>query len=216
MLVRVELKAWLDDHESIMAQLSLLESRASAREKTDTYWLPIEENAPGMSIPRSGVRVRREREAQSAGGDKPGEAGSEGAKGESFLVAVKSRKMSGAAEISEVSEFAVSDAELFEKLLGNLGLFKASYKKKYCWGWKIPAEAPGAEPIGAEIAHLKELGWFLELKLCARDGGRQAAEEAVKRLHSLLERLGVPAERLEPKPYAVLLHERWQKEVRAR
>jgi len=199
MAVEIELKAWLDNHESVKERLFSLGRYVRSYEKTDTYWFPIHDDAPGVSIPYSGLRVRRE-----------SSVGADNAHSESAMVTLKKKRMSGSIEVNEEREFVVSDADLFEELVCDLGMFKAMYKKKSGWEWKVPAEAGEHRAVSAEISMVKDLGWFLELEILAKDKGEQAVEESRRELFSLLERLKVPEKKIETRPYAVLLQDRWR------
>ena len=197
--VEIELKAWLDNYELIKERVSSIGSYVRSFEKTDTYWFPIQEGAPGVSIPYSGLRVRRDRTVDASD-----------AEHESVLVTLKKRKMSGNIEINEEREFTVSNADLFEELVCDLGLFKASYKKKYGWEWRVSSDTEGGRPVNAEISMVKDLGWFLEIEILADNNRAQAVEDSRKELLSLLGKLKIPEEKIETKPYTALLRDRWQ------
>jgi len=196
MPVEIELKAWLDDYESIKGRLSSLGSYVRSYEKTDTYWYPIDEGVSGVTLPRSGLRIRRDRST---------DAGSE-----RVLVTLKKGQVSGGVEVNEEREFSVSNADVFEELICDLGLFKGMYKKKYGWEWMVPSETEGLPPIGAEVSMVKDLGWFLELELIVRDKGDPLMEKSRKELLSLLERLEISSEKMEARSYTALLRDRWQ------
>ncbi|MCL2192004.1 MAG: class IV adenylate cyclase [Treponema sp.] len=199
MPVEIELKAWIDDYEQVKKRLFPVGRYVRSFEKTDTYWLPIHEDTPGLSIPHSGIRIRRERSV-----------GDGDVEHKSVLVTQKKKKLSGKIEVNDEREFTVSDADLFEDLLCDLGLFKAMYKKKSGWEWQIPTSAGDRQPVNAEISLVKDLGWFLELELFAKDDSEQSVEESRKELFSLLARLRVPEEQIEVRSYSVLLQDRWK------
>jgi len=198
MLVEIELKAWLDNHEEVRKRLFVLGHYMRSFEKTDTYWLPIQDGVPGVSIPHSGLRIRRERSVDD--GD---------IEHKSVLVTIKQRKLSGNIEVNDEREFTVSDADLFEELLCNLGLFKAIYKKKSGWEWKVPSETEGRQSISAEVSMVKDLGWFLELEFLANDDSERLVEEIRAEFASLLAKLEIPEEKIEVRSYTTLLRERW-------
>jgi len=198
MAIEIELKAWLDKHEPVKARLSSIGNYIRSFEKTDTYWLPIQEDAPSVSISQSGLRVRRE-----------SSVGADDRESSVVFVTVKKRKVIEGVEVNDEREFCVSDAGLFEELAADLGLFKAMYKKKRGWEWVVQPEGEGSLPICAEISMVKDLGWFLELEILARNDKESAVAECRKDLFSLLGSLGVPEEKIESKPYSTLLRERW-------
>jgi len=199
MPVEIELKAWLDDYERVKRRLFPLGRYVRSFEKTDTYWFPIQEGTQGMSIPHSGLRIRRERGV-----------GDGDVEHKSVLVTIKKRRMSGKIEVNDEREFTVSDADLFEDLLCGLGMFKAMYKKKSGWEWRVPAATQGLQPVNAEISMVKDLGWFLELELFAGDDSERSVEESRGELFLLLEKLEVPEEKIETRPYSTLLRDRWK------
>ena len=197
MAFEIEIKAWLDDPEGVGEKLCAIGSFVRSYEKADSYWLPAGEGPPGASVPGSGVRVRRERGV-----------GRDGEERGSAFVTVKKKRVSDGMEVNEEREFSVSDAGLFEELAGELGLFKATHKEKAGREWSVPAKAEGGQPVKAEISKVRYLGWFLELELLAEDGGEKTVEESRGELFALLDRLGVPRERVEAVSYGSLLLER--------
>jgi len=199
MAAEIELKAWLDDYEATKERLSSLGACERSFEKTDTYWFPINEGAPAVALPHSGLRVRRDRSEPGGGGEPQ----------ESALVTVKKRTVSGGIEVNEEREFSVSSADLFEELACDLGLFKGMYKKKSGWAWKI-GQGAGLADVTAEVSMVKDLGWFLELEIVAGRPSESLVRESREALLALLDRLEVPRGKIEPRSYAALLSDRWQ------
>jgi predicted adenylyl cyclase CyaB len=196
MAVEIELKARLDDYAPIKERLSVVGDYHRSYKKSDSYWLPVQP-AAGMSVPASGVRVRRE-----------SGIGADGAAHESVLVTYKTKEISGGIEVNHECEFTVSDAGLFEELLGRLSLIRAICKEKEGWAWIIPPQSAGQSPILAELSLVTGLGWFLEIEIMAADDGEQTVEESRGRLFALLEKLEIPVEWIETRPYTVMLGER--------
>ena len=211
MAVEIELKAHLDDFAPVKERLSVLGEYCRSYTKSDTYWLPRQTAARQLvaSIP-SGVRVRRDRGIDA-----------DGAAHEAILVTYKTKEISDGIEVNDESEFTVSDAAPFETLLGHLGLSEAIRKEKQGWAWNIPPAAePSAPmtvtsgasvteqpPILAELSSVAGLGWFLEIEIQAANDQRQTVEESRRRLLALLEKLEIPPDRIEPRPYTVMLKE---------
>jgi len=196
MAIEIELKAHLDDYAPVKERLFLAGDYCRSYKKSDSYWLPAQA-AVGMSVPPSGVRVRRE-----SGID------ADGAAHESVLATYKIKEISGGIEVNHESEFTVSDAGLFEELLGRLGLSRAIHKEKEGWAWTIPPQTAGQSPILAELSLVTGLGWFLEIEILAADDGKQTVEESRGRLFALLEKLEIPAEWIETRPYTVMLKDK--------
>ena len=57
------------------------------------------------------------------------------------------------------------------------------------------------------MLYVAGLGWFLEIEIQAASDQRQTVEESRSRLLALLEKLEIPADRIEPRPYTVMLRE---------
>jgi adenylate cyclase class 2 len=219
MPLEIELKARLDDCTPVEQRLSKLGTYCRSYKKSDSYWFPSQTGAGGGSVPPSGVRVRRESGAEA-----------DGAAYESVLVTYKHKEISDGIEVNDEREFTVSapsaetsssedaGASLFEDLLIRLGLYKGICKEKQGRAWTIPPQAPGQSgagqsgaeqrPILAELSLVTGLGWFVELEILAEDGDGQTVEESRKRLLALLEKLEIPADRIEARPYTVMLREK--------
>ena len=195
----IELKARLDDNTPVEQRLSEMGNYCRSYKKDDSYWFPSRAGA-GASIPPSGVRIRRE-----SGTD------ADGAAYESVLVTYKHKEISNGIEVNDEREFTVSDAPVFEDLLTRLGLSKGIGKEKQGKAWTIPPPQSGAvqPPILAELSLVTGLGWFVELEIIADDDGK-TVKESCKRLLALLEKLEIPEDQIESKPYTVMLREKEQ------
>jgi predicted adenylyl cyclase CyaB len=197
MAIEIELKVRLDDYAPIKERLSLVGDYCRSYKKSDSYWLPARPAANGiaaMSLPATGVRVRRE-----SGID------ADGAAHESVLATYKTKEISDGIEVNHECEFTVSDAGLFEELLSRLGLRNSVRKEKEGWAWTIPSQTAGQSPILAELSLVTGLGWFLEIEIMAADDRAQTVKESRGRLFALLEKLDIPAEWIETRPYTVML-----------
>jgi adenylate cyclase class 2 len=197
MAIEIELKVRLVDYAPVKERLSLVGDYCRSYKKSDTYWRPVAGGIAAdaaMSIPASGVRVRRE-----SGID------ADGAAHESVLVTYKIKEISDGIEVNHECEFTVSDAGLFEELLIRLGLQDSVRKEKEGWAWTIPSQIARQSPILAELSLVTGLGWFLEIEIMAADNSEQTVEENRRRLFALLEKLDIPAEWIEARPYTVML-----------
>jgi adenylate cyclase class 2 len=197
MAVEIELKIRLDGPETVKQKLSSLGSRCRSYEKSDTYWIAADRNRPFVRLPPSGIRVRREIDADA-----------EGRAGESALVTYKTREMRDGIEINDEREFAIvgprpdaDGAAVFEDLLERLGLEPGIRKEKRGWAWTLD----GQPPVLAELSLVKNLGWFLELEILADVNDRETIGESQNRLLSLLETLDIPPDRIETRPYSEML-----------
>ena len=193
-MVEIELKAWLDNHVPIIERLVTVGTYVRSYEKTDSYWMAEEHF--GGDIPDSGIRVRREKAVDA-----------EKRESRRALVTMKRKSLSGNIEVNGEREFAVSDAMLFEQMLGELGLSRVMQKEKQGWEWAVQTDIAGPGTITAEVSMVKDLGWFLELEILAEEG-EELVGESRQALYALLERLNVAQEKVESRSYAALLRER--------
>jgi adenylate cyclase class 2 len=188
MPIEIELKAAVEDHPALKERLSLLAPPLFSFEKEDCYWTAGDGRA---SLLRSGVRLRRERIAYPAGET-----------GEKALVTYKIKEVRQGIEINDEREFAVSDAAGFEDLLQRLGLEPGTRKHKQGWAWVFG-------PVHAELCEVsgprRSLGWFLELEILADNAEAPTVAAARQRLLDLLDRIGVPRNRIESRYYSELL-----------
>jgi len=187
MATEIELKVRLNDYASVKERLSVVGNYCRSYKKSDCYWLPAQPDT-------TGVRVRRD-----SGIDADGSAH------ESILATYKIKNISGGIEVNRECEFTVSDAGMFEELLSRLGLRGAVRKEKEGWAWIIPSQIAGQAPILAELSMVKNLGWFLEIEILADNDCEQTVQESRGRLFALLEKLEIPKEWIEDRPYTVML-----------
>jgi adenylate cyclase class 2 len=204
--IEIELKAWVCDPGALKKRVDTWGKYEKAYEKDDTYWLPAGKEAsgpgpepspgelpPAGKIPPSGIRVRRE---QSTGRD--------GKSPERVLVTYKTRETAGEVEVNEEKEFEVKGGAVFEDLLTLLDLEPRIKKKKKGWAWNFG----GTPSILAELSLVEGLGWFIELEIISDRAGEGTVKEERERLLALLDKLGIPRERIETRPYTVMLKER--------
>jgi adenylate cyclase class 2 len=205
MATEMEIKAHAVDFEAVKAKLSSLGGPPLAMDKDDAYWIaPADPGNLAASVPLSGVRIRRE--AVSGGGER-------------ILVTYKTKESRDGMEINDEQEFTVSDRRPFEELLARMGFKPGLRKRKQGWFWTINGitaelcrvwgrylQGPGAADI--------DLGWFAELEIVDKAGGREAVDavsvdsEAVRvRLEALLEKTELPRTAVEGRYYSEMLGE---------
>jgi predicted adenylyl cyclase CyaB len=194
MPAEIEIKAWLDDHDAVEAQLHSMGSFVRRYEKNDAYWFPKQDGNTGVPSTFHGVRIRRE-----LGED------CNGAVRETVLVTVKDKTIADGMEVNDEREFSVSDARLFEELLCSLGLIKAMSKQKNGREWKVPTESENVTSVCAEVSLVKDLGWFLELEIIAANRDDNTVKESRGVLLTLLKKLGVLESKIEGRSYNSLL-----------
>jgi adenylate cyclase class 2 len=195
MAIEIELKARLEGSGPVKQRLSSLGVFLHSYGKYDTYW-----ESEGK-IPPCSVRVRREiRTLPDNSAD------------ETTLVTCKTKeKTADGVEVNEEREFHVSDAGVFEELLGRLGLKPGIKKEKRGWAWQIAetrALEAGQPPVLAELSNVKGLGWFIELEILTEDREEKTVAASRKRLFNLLAQLDIAPEQIEARPYSMMLRER--------
>ena len=186
MAVEIELKAWVDNPEDIKHRLSGWGTFCCHYEKADVYWTLETENPLTL-------RVRRESRKAP-----------DGVTVESVLVTSKTREIHGGIEVNDEREFNVSDGILFQEILDRLGMRPGIRKEKRGWAWKSD-QGEGLPPVLAELSEVKRLGWFIELEIISDSRSEQSLRENRRRLFDLLEKLGIPPEKTEPRAYSEML-----------
>jgi adenylate cyclase class 2 len=193
MAIEIELKAWVDDPEAVEKLLSALGTYDCAYEKDDTYWFPGGKSGGTATIPPSGMRIRREKDRDAAGGVH-----------ESVIVTYKNKEIRDKIEVNQEREFTVSDGEIFADLLNRLGLKPGIQKHKRGKAWICGTDRDGPA-VRAELSELDGLGWFIELEILAAEDSERTVQNSRKRILSLLEKLKIPREKIETRPYTEML-----------
>jgi adenylate cyclase class 2 len=181
MAIEIELKAWVDDPGAVREKLDGLAFYNGEFLKEDTYW-----KRENLSF--SGIRIRKE-----SGRDARGKAYNLSA------VTYKSKETREGLEVNHEREFSVSDAEIFEELLGHLEFKPAMSKRKSGFSWNYNG-------ITAELAEVADLGWFAELEILSGDDLAETVRLARQRLLELLAALGIGEDRIEPRYYTEMLY----------
>jgi adenylate cyclase class 2 len=184
MRLEIELKVRVDNPEEVKTRLSNLGTYCYSYEKDDTYWV-----LPNGSPFR--LRVRQENKTDTRGETR-----------RTSLITCKTREIRGGIEVNEEQELTVSDGKVFEEILAQMGLIPAVKKEKRGMAWECCQP-----PILAELSAVKRLGWFLELEIQSDSRDEQSIQENRLRLLALLEKLGIPPEKIEPRPYTEMLAE---------
>lgn len=186
----IEIKARVDDPERVKNILSAPGRDEITFEKEDVYWRAPSGILPGL--PPSGIRIRKETECRN------------GETARRILVTWKTGEIRDKVEINEEREFSASDGEALKELLGLLGLKPAVRKHKRGWAWTW-REDSGEPPVLAELLELEGLGWFIELEIRCGEEDEAAVRRCRTRLLSLLARTGIGEDRIETRPYTVML-----------
>ncbi|MDR2094158.1 MAG: CYTH domain-containing protein [Treponema sp.] len=186
MPIEIELKAHAGNPELVKSRLDELAEFSAAIEKKDVYWFP---SAGGLekTLPSSGIRVRKESITDAAGKCS-----------HVVLVTYKNKERRDGIEVNDEYEFEVSSAEVFEDMLGCLGLEPGIAKHKKGWAWKFRG-------VTAELVRVDGLGWFVELEIIADRADREASAEGRKQLLGLFDKLGIERKNIEERYYTEML-----------
>lgn len=178
--IEIELKAWIDDLQSLSQILSSIGAEFSgAVEKDDCYWI--------FPASLQELRVRQETKIDKAG-----------IVTHFNRVTYKTKEIQDGIEINDEQEFEVSDMKVFEELLRRLGAAQKIKKHKQGQAWKY-------EDINAELFLVRGLGYFIELECISESKDAQTIDNIKSRLMDLLSRLGITKDSIEPRYYTDLL-----------
>lgn len=185
MSTEIEVKAHIENNDSIQKRLSVMGNFYRSYTKSDSYWRSLQAGDYG-------VRIRREQWLDASG-----------TAHDAVTATTKKKTISGGIEVNDEEECAVDDLALFEKSLQSRGMHKAMSKEKNGSAWTVQRGA--GRPILAEVSLVAGLGWFLELEIIADDDRPELVEESRKRLLALLAELEIPASQIESRSYAKML-----------
>ncbi|MCE1195687.1 class IV adenylate cyclase [bacterium] len=177
-MLEIELKARVRDHGSVESRLSTFMTYGGPIDKRDEYWsIPLA--VPSPSGPGFRFRLRCE----------PG----------SDTVTFKEKTYTSTVEINKETEFGVADAAAFRAFLAKMSA-KLLYRKSKKGGlWR------GSDGIIAELVRVEGLGEYLEVEILCEENPSADVDRVKKRLIAVIERCGLPASDIEPRPYSQLL-----------
>jgi adenylate cyclase class 2 len=191
MAFEIELKAWADNPEELKKRLSELGVYCYSYEKDDVYWTFPGAVADHVFISNQfKLRIRREIKTDL-----------KGQRSSAALVTYKTREIRGGIEVNDERELEISDGNIFEDILKQLGLTPGVRKEKRGTAWKCDQDGP----ILAELSEVKSLGHFIELEILSAVCDEADLEENRSRLLVLLEKLDIPPEKIETRPYTQML-----------
>jgi len=177
-MLEIELKARVEDSSTVKKLLGVFMTYQGPIEKNDEYWsLPI----VASFIPTVGFHLRLRLEPDQA------------------TVTFKEKTYTDNIEVNKEVEFGILDAEAFRKFLDKMSAKLIYRKRKSGTAWRDESG------IVAELVQVDGLGEYLEVEtLCEEDAPIDV--EAVKRnLMGVIERCGLSASSIEPRPYSQLL-----------
>lgn len=128
--------------------------------------------------------------------------------GRGAYVTYKEKDVRDGVEVNLEREFGVDDAEAFTE-------FVTSFRCRETFAKVKEGRRFSYEGLTVELAHVEELGDFLEVEcVVAESGGRQTAgdeaahRETADRIRAFVRALGIADDRIESRPYMQLLRER--------
>jgi adenylate cyclase, class 2 len=166
----IEIKAWVEKPEPLRKRLKSTYSFSRKYVKEDTYF-----RFPGK---KETFRLRKQ-------------------EGENIVTIKKKRREQGIEENLE-KEFFVSDGEVFEKFVSEIGC--PVYVKK-----KKTTEAFDADGITVELSLVEKLGWFIEIEKLVHSENRHDKQKAKDEILKILDYLRIPREKIESRYYTEML-----------
>ncbi len=182
-MYEIELKAHVDDRASVIAALNAFATFCGTAEKHDTYYA-LQRGEETVS-----ARIRAE---SSAGGER-------------ILLTYKRKERRTAAdgvatEVNDEQECTLSAREAVESLLTDSGFTVALTKTKRAMQWRHDGAL-------FELCAVPPLGDFLEIEMLSPTDDEETVRRIQERLQTLLDRAGVPAEKIESRYYRDMLRE---------
>ena len=187
--VEIELKARVDCPEDCKKRLISLAGEGTAFSKDDVYWIipdiVLQLRQSPLSGTFSGLRVRWERAGENT----------------YTWITWKNKKRQCGIEVNEEHEVEIKGGADVEELLALLGLEKKISKRKQGWSWHyngITAEL-------CKVNGLRNLGWFLELEILAKEDSVETVTAAKEQLLALLGKTGIEETKIESRYYTELM-----------
>ncbi len=199
-MTELELKARIDDRQALVKKLSSFASRGQHVIRDDDYW--------GKSADdRHKIRIRRESFLSPDGSL---------AKTDILVTYKRKARIRGAdgveAEANDEKECLVSDAQALEAFLSDTGYSVQLKKHKDVEDWlaELPANAGGIDgrlQATLEVCTVEKLGDFLEIEILAPTEDEKVLASLQGELEILLEKSGIPKEKIENRYYSEMLRE---------
>jgi predicted adenylyl cyclase CyaB len=186
MATEIELKAHVQDSETIKSLLHEKAEYSCAFEKHDTYWIC----SRSLNVPISKLRVRSDKRVFP-----------DGSETSAIIATYKIKHMHDDMEVNDELEFTVNPGTEFERFLEAFAFTPEIRKVKRGWAFLH-------DGITAELAEVDGLGWFVELEiLCAAVGGtsEKTVSAAREKLLALLDELGIDRKAIESRYYSAML-----------
>ncbi len=199
-MTELELKARIDDRQALAQKLSAFARRGQHVIRDDDYWGKSPDD-------RHKIRIRRESFLAPDGSV---------AKTDILVTYKRKAWIRGAdgveAEANDEKECLVSDATALEAFLSDTGYSVQLKKHKDVEDWlaELPANAGGIEgrlQVTLEVCAVEKLGDFLEIEILAPTEDEKILAHLHCELEKLLEKSGIPKEKIENRYYIEMLRE---------
>ncbi|MCX7025490.1 MAG: class IV adenylate cyclase [Spirochaetes bacterium] len=174
-MIEVELKAWIDDPETVALRVASFANFVRSFEKADEYWHGSEWR---LHRGQKGFRIRSD-ESRS-------------------IVTFKRKRTEAGIEINDEREFDVSDPAAFSEFALRIGCEPFYAKRKTGSAWD-------AQGVTIEITHVDGLGDFIEIERLVESDDSALIATAQGLIRTMLVRTGVPESSIEPRSYSELL-----------
>ncbi len=199
-MTELELKARIDDRQTLAQKISTFARRGQHVIRDDDYWGKSPDD-------RHKIRIRRESFLSSDGSV---------AKTDILVTYKRKSRIRGAdgveAEANDEKECLVSDAQALEAFLSDTGYSVQLKKHKDVEDWlaELPASPGGIEgklQATLEVCAVEKLGDFLEIEILAPTKDEKILASLQGELEKLLEKSGIPKEKIENRYYSEMLRE---------
>lgn len=182
-MYEIELKARVDDRDSVTDALNGFAAFCGTAEKHDTYYL-LRRGEQAVT-----ARIRAE---SSAGGSRI------------LLTYKRSERRTTAdgtaTEVNDEQECELSAREAVEALLADSGFSVALTKTKRAMQWRYDGAL-------FELCAVPPLGDFLEIEMLSPTDDAETVARIQEQLKTLLAKAGIPAEKIESRYYRDMLRE---------
>lgn len=189
MRTEVEIKAWVDDMKALRERVAARYAHAGSYVKEDVYYrLPGDGAGTGAPSQRAGGQGAYAGAIEFRLRIDSGEA----------IVTAKRKSIVDGVEVNDEMEYTVSDPAAFERFAEYLGAAVFSRKRKTGDRYKA-----GAATI--ELSHVDRLGDFIEIERLVESDDPALISQADREVRRLLDELGIPASKVEPRYYVDML-----------
>lgn len=194
-MTEIELKAHVDDRNALIQKLTSFATYKGAVTRDDTYYTRSKEKG---SIK---IRIRRETRTVESNAIET-----------TWLVTYKRKEMrtdnttGTSIEVNDEKESEISSPEALVAFLIDTGYFVDLQKHKEVQDWSFPLSTAHDHLTATfELCTVPPLGDFLEIEVLSPLSDEKTVASIHQELESLLEKSGIPKDRIENRYYSELL-----------